>query len=102
MIYFNCYLISVIVRGVLRVLFVSEVLENVMILAVLVFASHFLILFRVVSYCLALSLHGVLFCRFFITSWHAAPKCAILSVLPVLGKLLTRRAESVDFQLVEE
>ena len=64
MIYFNCYLISVIVRGVLRVLFVFEVLENVMILAVLVFASHFLILFQVVSYCLALSLHGVLFCRF--------------------------------------
>ena len=64
MIYFNFYLISVIVRGVLRVLFVLEVLENVMILAVLVFASHFLILFQVVSYCLALSLHGVLFCRF--------------------------------------
>ena len=41
-----------------------DFLENVMILAVLVFASHFLILFRVVSYCLALSLHGVLFCRF--------------------------------------
>ena len=40
----------------LRVLFVSEVSENVMTLAVLVFASHFLILFRVVSYCLSVNI----------------------------------------------